>query len=227
MWSSRRRRASSLCRCPKAPPTWDLSPRVRRHPGRWKTPCEDPMKSCGFGSPRRWRRSSLRLRRHEVGRQCGAFAKEIFVHLIDEKFMGLRSAEIEAVLVHQHFHVLDPHFPRLFGHVVIDLLAQWMALERHLVKAFHFPLELDTKYLASVRTHRVLNLIKSAVTATHLSSILLEPNSQQHDSQLTHVRRRRERLVHFDGRYRSDHRPGLQCVSARRIVSMRCHLAAT
>ena len=56
------------------------------------------MRSCASRSQPRLKPFSLRLRRHEIGRQRRPFAEEVRVHLFDQKFLGFLGAEIEPVL---------------------------------------------------------------------------------------------------------------------------------
>jgi hypothetical protein len=89
--------------------------------------------------------SLLLPRRNVVRRQGGAFSEEVLLHLLEEEFLSFRSTKIETVLVHKHFHVLDPHAPRLFRDVVIDALPERMAFEGNLLQPFHFALEFDAE----------------------------------------------------------------------------------
>ena len=134
--------------------------------------------ACGTAIPAsrpRWKRSALRLRRDEIGRQLRALAEEILVHLFEQEFLRLGGAEIEAVLVHEHFHVLDPHLPRFLGDAVVDLLPQRMAFERDFVQSFHLLLELHAKNFARARPDGVADLVEIASTAStsHSFRILL------------------------------------------------------
>src|SRR5262245_11875674 len=140
---------------------------------QWKARSGYRTPSFASTSIPRWQPSSLRLRRHEIGRQLGPLTEEIFVHLFDEKLLGLRRAKVEAVFVHEHLHMLDPHLPRLFGDVIVDLLPERMTFERHFVQAFHFLLKLYTEDVARAGACCVLYLVEPAVTASHLFSILL------------------------------------------------------
>src|SRR5664280_529001 len=90
------------------------------------------------------------------------------------------STEVEPVLVHDHLHVLDPHLPGFLGNVLVDLLAQRMALERHFVHAFHLALELHAEDFARPGWNRVLNAVEPAASTTsHLVWISLGPGYQQ------------------------------------------------
>ena len=92
--------------------------------------------ACAFGLVR------FRL---EFGRQLGAFAEEVFFHLFEQEFLGFGLAEIEAVLVHDHFHVLHPALPRFFRNVLVDALAERVPVEGHFVEAGGFFLQLHAK----------------------------------------------------------------------------------
>src|ERR1017187_579301 len=103
----------------------------------------------GTGPP--WSRSSLALslRRYVPRRKRRTFAKEVVFHLLQKEFLRFLRPQVEAVFVHDHFHVLQPELPRLFGNVVVDALTERMTFEGNLVQTGHFPLELDAKYLAA------------------------------------------------------------------------------
>src|SRR5207302_2141596 len=112
----------------------------------------------------------LSLRRDEIGRERGAFAKEVVVHLLQQKLLRFLGAEVEAVLVHEHLHVLHPHLPRFLGDALEDLLAERMALERHFIQAFHLFLEFDAEYFSRAGANRIPNLVEAAaVSTTHLN----------------------------------------------------------
>ena len=141
----------------------------------WSLRCGGRTRNCGSTLRPRWKRSGLRLRRDEIGRQLRALAEEILVHLFEEEFLGLRGAEVEPVLVHEHLHVLHPHLPGFLGDAVVDLLPQRMAFERDFVQALHFLLELHAKDLARAWPDGVVDLVETASTAStsHAFRILL------------------------------------------------------
>src|SRR5207244_7407404 len=93
---------------------------------RWNWPCGGRTRNCGSTLRPRSRRSALRLRRDEIGRQLRALSEEILVHLFEEELLCLGGAEIEAVFVHEHLHVLHPHLPVFLGNVVLHLLTDRM-----------------------------------------------------------------------------------------------------
>src|ERR1039457_2376199 len=97
--------------------------------------------------PHGFEQSCLRLWRHVSRRKRGALAEEVIVHLFDDKFLRLRSAQVQAILVHDHLHVLKPHAPPFFGDIFIDLLAQRMSVERNFAEARHLFLEFHTEHL--------------------------------------------------------------------------------
>src|SRR5258708_6059164 len=80
-------------------------------------------------------RSALTARWNVAGWKSGALAEEEILHLFEQELLRFLSAQVEAVLVHDHLHVLHPHLPGLFGDVLVDALAEGMAFERHLVEA--------------------------------------------------------------------------------------------
>src|ERR1700761_9103292 len=49
------------------------------------------------------------------GRMGGAFSEEIFFHLLQQKFLRFWRAQVEPIFVHNHFHLLHPHLPGVFG----------------------------------------------------------------------------------------------------------------
>src|ERR1019366_7721352 len=173
--SSRLRRGSCWFRCRKGPAIWDSSSRGGRRRRRESWRCGGRTANCGSRLRPRWKRSGLRSRRDEVGRQLRALAEEILVHLFEKEFLGLGGAEVEPVLVHDHLHVFDPHLPRFLGDVVEDFLPQRMALERDFVHALHLFLELHAKDLARARPDGVVDLVETASTAStsHEVRILL------------------------------------------------------
>src|ERR1039458_1294960 len=177
--SSRRPTANGWFRCPRVPVIWGSFSRGGRLRGRWNWRCGGRTRNCGSTLPPRWKRSGLRFRRDEVGGQLRTLAEEVLVHLFEEKFLGLRGAEVEPVLVHEHLHVLDPHLPRVLGDAVKDLLPQRMAFERDFVQSFHLPLELHAKDLPRAWPDGIVDLIKTASTAStsHAFRILLSAAS--------------------------------------------------
>src|ERR1019366_5362456 len=173
--SLRRRRGSCWFRCRRGPVIWGLFSRGGRRRKRWSWPCGGRTRNCGSRLRPRWKRSGLRSRRDEVGRQLRALAEEVLVHLFEEEFLRLGGAEVKPVLVHDHLHVFDPHLPRFLGDVVEDFLAQRMALERDFVHSLHLFLELHAEDLARARPDGVIDLVETASTAStsHESRILL------------------------------------------------------
>src|SRR5882724_7461318 len=139
------------------------------------------MRSWTSASQPHCRCSALRLRRHEIGGQLRTLAEEVAVHLLDQKFLCLCGAEVEPILIHEHLHVLHPHFPRVLGDTLVDFLSKRVAFERDFVQAFQLLLKLHAKHLARAGTNGVRDLAESttAVSATHTFRILLyEPESQ-------------------------------------------------
>src|SRR5439155_8292870 len=63
-------------------------------------------------------------RRLVVRREMRAFAEEEFLGLIEEHLVRLLGAAGEAVLVHDHLEVLQPHLPRVLRDAVVNALAQ-------------------------------------------------------------------------------------------------------
>src|ERR1019366_2255144 len=164
--SSRRRRGSCWFRCRKGPAIWGSFSLAGRRQRRWSWRCGGRTRNCGSRLRPRWKRSGLRSRRDEVGRQLRALAEEVLVHLFEEEFLRLGGAEVKPVLVHDHLHVFDPHLPRFLGDVVEDFLPQRMALERDFVHALHFLLELHAKNLAPARPDGIIDLVETASTAS-------------------------------------------------------------
>src|SRR5579872_4843979 len=80
--------------------------------------------------------------RLELRRQLGAFAEEVFFHLFEQELLGFGLAEVEAVLVHDHLHVLDPTLPGFFGNVLVDALPQRVPVKGNFVEAGGFLLQL-------------------------------------------------------------------------------------
>ena len=142
---------------------------------RWNLRCGGRTRNCDSTLRPRSKRSALRFRRDEIGRQLRALAEEVLVHLFEQEFLGLRGTEVEAVLVHEHLHVLHPHLPRFLGDVVVDLLPQGMAFERDFVQSFHLLLELHAEDFARARPDGVTDLVEIASTAStsHSFRILL------------------------------------------------------
>jgi len=63
-----------------------------------------------------------------------AFPEEVLFHLLQDEFLGFRSAEVQTVLVHDHLHLFHPHGPGLFRNVIVDALTQRMSVKRRLGK---------------------------------------------------------------------------------------------
>src|SRR5207248_3079758 len=112
-------------------------------------------------------RSALAARWNVAGWESGPFAKEEILHLFEEELLRFLGAEVEAVLVHDHLHMLHPQLPGLFGDVFIDALAEGVAFERHLVEAGHFLLELNAMDHASTLVRFHCLLLTKRVAATH------------------------------------------------------------
>src|ERR1043165_829292 len=150
-----------------------------------------------FGSRRRWKPSGLSLLGHEVRRQRGAFAEEVRIHLLDEELLGLGRAQVEAVFVHEHLHVLYPHLPGFLRDILVNFLAERMALERDFFQAWHFLLKFYTEDLPpglfdDHRAHRVT----ATASASHDTSILRhEAHFAQNKSQRAAIAGNREGLV--------------------------------
>src|ERR1017187_2637406 len=102
--------------------------------------------------------------RDEIRRQGRTVAKEETVHLLDEELLGFPGAEVQAVLVHEHLHAVHPHLPGFLGNVVVDLLPERMAVERHFVEALHFALELHTEHLVGALRSRLIHNVESPET---------------------------------------------------------------
>src|SRR5207245_7185392 len=83
-----------------------------------------------------------------TGRMCRTFAKEILFHLAEEELLRLGRSEVQAIFVHDHFHLLDPHLPGVFRDVFIDSLSEGVAVKRNLVESRQLLVQLHTKYLA-------------------------------------------------------------------------------
>jgi len=92
-----------------------------------------------------WVKGLFFARWNIVRRQRRALSEEVLLHLLQKKFLCLGRTQVEAVLVHEHFHVLDPHSPRLFRDVLINALAERMAFEWNFIQPFHLALELDAE----------------------------------------------------------------------------------
>ena len=75
------------------------------------------------------------------------FTEEVLFHLFEQEFLVLALAQVEAVLVHDHLHLLDPQLPGLLGDVIEDALAERVVVERPLVETFHLLLKLDAEHL--------------------------------------------------------------------------------
>ena len=122
--------------------------------GKIRRPAADHDQSPSWSAPRRCisreadrlaSRSVAVAGRNVTGRKRRAFAEEVLFHLLDQELLRFLRAQVEAVLVHDHLHVLDPHPPGFLRHVVVDALAEGMAFEGNLVESGHFPLELRAK----------------------------------------------------------------------------------
>src|SRR5471030_2296411 len=109
--------------------------------------------------------------RNKVLGERRAFAEEITVHLLYQEFLRFLAAHVDPILIHEPLHVLHPHFPGFLGNAVVDLRAEWMALERDFVKPLHVTLELHAKDLMRPWPDGIAKLIDSAsaATASHVS----------------------------------------------------------
>jgi hypothetical protein len=76
-------------------------------------------------------------RRDEFFGQLRSRAKEILLHLLDQKLLRLGFPRLQAVFIQQHLGVLGPHLPGLSAHVFIDLLSQF-GVERGFIQAGKF-----------------------------------------------------------------------------------------
>src|SRR5579863_8979314 len=110
---------------------------------------------------------------NEVRRKRGPLAEEVLFHLLNDEFLRFLGAQIQPVLIHEHFHVLDPHLPRFFRNVVVDTLAQRMALKRDLVEAFHLLLKLDAEDFARSLGNRSDLIEIDAGTTAHAVRIAI------------------------------------------------------
>jgi hypothetical protein len=68
--------------------------------------------------------------------------KKVALHLLREVVARLLVGEIETVLVHQHFLVLEPLLPGFLGHVLEQALAE-LARVRREIETFRLAAELD------------------------------------------------------------------------------------
>src|SRR5271165_3537840 len=88
------------------------------------------------------------------------FAKEVLFHLLEQEFLGLRISEVETVFVHDHLHLLDPHFPGVLGDVFVDALAEWMPVEGYLIESGQLLLQFDAE-------HDSFRLVSRNIARTH------------------------------------------------------------
>ena len=87
--------------------------------------------------------------------EFGAFAEEKLFHLLFHDFLRIGVEGIQAVLIHDHFRVLEPHFPGVFGDIFVDALADF-ALPGNAVEAGEVASELDAVYDAFIVTRGLL-----------------------------------------------------------------------
>lgn len=85
---------------------------------------------------------SLLFFRFEVGRECGAFAEEVFFAFGHPDALAVFAHQVEAKFVDEHFRVLEPHFPGGFRHIVEEPSAEG-AFEGGFVETFGFLTEFD------------------------------------------------------------------------------------
>src|SRR5438105_774112 len=76
-----------------------------------------------------------------VGRERRALAEEVLLGLVEEDLVRLLAAAGQAVLVHDHLEVLEPHLPGFLRDVVVDALPQLVG-ERLVLQAGQLSLEL-------------------------------------------------------------------------------------
>ena len=111
----------------------EVSPALRKREQRLM------KRTCKIGCVVVWSRPALVcFSALEFRRQLGAFAEEVFFHLLEQEFLRFGLAQVEAVLVHDHLHVFHPALPRLFRNVFVDALAQRVAVEGNFVEAGQF-----------------------------------------------------------------------------------------
>src|SRR5215469_18615510 len=79
--------------------------------------------------------------RNVIGRKRRALTEEVLLHLLNQKFLSFPGTKVQTVLVHQHFHMLNPHAPGLFRDVFVNTLAQRVPLKRNFVEAWHLALK--------------------------------------------------------------------------------------
>src|SRR5438067_9432968 len=110
-------------------------------------------------SPRS-RTLSFGLRRLVVRRQGGTLAEEVFLRLVEQDLVRLLAAAGQAILVHDHFEMLQPHLPRLLRDAVVDALAK-LVRERLVLEPRQLALELDAlehprhRHLRIIVYHRI------------------------------------------------------------------------
>src|SRR5579871_901229 len=143
------------CRTGRTRPPLQLPPRTRsrlreRCEGPFffgRTPTADSSVKPGprndtvfiFSGARKQVYLPLRSGRDVPLRQLGALAEEKLLQLLFHDLLRLRVEGIQAVLVHQHLGIFDPHLPRLGRDVLIDSLAD-LAFPRHALEPGHvFP----------------------------------------------------------------------------------------
>src|SRR6266849_573781 len=97
----------------------------------------------------------LGLRRLVVGRQRRALAEEVLLRLVEEDLIRLLASPGEAVLVHDHLEMLQPHLPGLLRDAVVDALPELVG-ERLEFQAGQLALELD-----ALHHPRHLHLLRS------------------------------------------------------------------
>src|SRR5664279_1743027 len=97
---------------------------VRQSPGK--------AKARPVPSPRSW----LCGRRYVFLGLLATRTEEKLIHLFDEEALSFLGPGLQTVFVQQHLLVIHPLAPRLFGDVVVNLLAK-IVIEGQLVEALH------------------------------------------------------------------------------------------
>jgi DNA-binding CsgD family transcriptional regulator len=80
---------------------------------------------------------ALFRRRDEFFGQLCSCAKEVLLHLLDQKLLRFGLPRLEPVFIEQHLGVLGPHLPGLSAHGFIDFLPQF-GIERGFIQAGKF-----------------------------------------------------------------------------------------
>src|SRR5579859_1405242 len=118
--------------------------------------------------------SALGLGGYVAFGELGAFAKEKLLHLFFHDFLGAGIQGIQAVLVHDHFGVLDPQLPGFSRNTFVDPLAK-LALPRRAVQAGQIAAEFYTVHHASAGLERLIGgrCGPAGIVGHSLSSYLL------------------------------------------------------